>query len=445
MTTQTTFQKVNDIFQCALTLSDGSDFIIPVREDGYIHATKLCQAVGKRMTRWTNNKETQELIKNFDSTKNGASQLLEIYMGTKGKYEKGTWIHPDLGLHLAQWCSPSFSLQVSKWIKELIFTSKVEIGNENVNEEITNQLKEKIKDAEDMIIAYEGENKKLMKKYNKLYQTHQAYLKRKELYKLKEGSCVYLVNMLGMNDPKDTLRIKVGQTGNITNRVSGFRTSNPFCKLLCVMYTQQNVLIETNMKLRYEKELHPNNSEFISGIPVDILINDLQTFADSLRIPYSIETQEELDKFNRHIVPIDEIEQLENEMSDEPDIDEEKFKRCGGFTHTTEESRIVSLDNFFKNAGNKDGVARICKECFLVGQYGDDRKKRKVVVVPKYDVLTHKWCNRCENAKERKFFNKDVGAKDGLNANCKECKADQKTIYNEKKKKEKEKTNEVAA
>ena len=116
MTTQTTFQKVNDIFQCTLTLADGSDFIIPVREDGYIHATKLCQAVGKRMTRWTNNKETQELIKNFDLTKNLSKELIEIHQGGD-KYSQGTWIHPDLGLHLAQWCSPSFSLQVSKWIK----------------------------------------------------------------------------------------------------------------------------------------------------------------------------------------------------------------------------------------------------------------------------------------------------------------------------------------
>lgn len=31
MTTSTTFQKINDLFQCKLTLSDGKEFTIPLR------------------------------------------------------------------------------------------------------------------------------------------------------------------------------------------------------------------------------------------------------------------------------------------------------------------------------------------------------------------------------------------------------------------------------
>ena len=242
--------------------------------------------------------------------------------------------------------------------------------------------------------------------------------------------------MTGINDPEGTIKIKIGHAGSITDRTSGYRTSNPYCKLLCAMYTQQNVVIENIMKVRYEKELLPNNSEFISNIPVEVLISDLKEISDTLRVPYEFETQEELDKFNRNIIPLDELEELEKELvsMDEIEIDSKKFKRCGGFTHITEESRIVSLDNFFKNASNtNDGLARICKECFLVGRYGDNRKKRKVVVPPKYDILTHKWCNRCENVIIRDLFFKDVYSNDGLNSNCKLCKADQKRISKEKK------------
>ena len=46
-------------------------------------------------------------------------KLIEVYKGCNDKYNQGTWIHPDLGIQLAQWCSPSFSIQVSKWIREL--------------------------------------------------------------------------------------------------------------------------------------------------------------------------------------------------------------------------------------------------------------------------------------------------------------------------------------
>ncbi|NBP03194.1 MAG: KilA-N domain-containing protein, partial [Proteobacteria bacterium] len=56
-------------------------------------------------------------------------KIIEIHQAGN-KYNQGTWIHPDLGINLAQWCSPDFSLQVSKWIRELIFTDRVELGNE---------------------------------------------------------------------------------------------------------------------------------------------------------------------------------------------------------------------------------------------------------------------------------------------------------------------------
>ena len=152
MTTRT-FVKINDIFQCELLLENGSNFTIPLREDGYIFATGLCKAVGKQVNGWLRLKETKEMIKELEKsgaentasqinnaetrihasalikksgTENTASQiknpdihirvseLIEVYKGGNNKYNQGTWVHPDLGLQLAQWCSPNFSLQVNK-------------------------------------------------------------------------------------------------------------------------------------------------------------------------------------------------------------------------------------------------------------------------------------------------------------------------------------------
>jgi hypothetical protein len=434
--TKTTFEKVNDIFQCKLLLENNTEFIIPVREDGYIFATQLCKVAGKQLSKWKNSPETKKLIERLKVICSlGISQLIEVYKGKTSKYEQGTWIHPDLGLSLAQWCSTDFLLQVSKWMKELIFTGKVEIGKEKTNDEIIKNLNEKLKEAEDIIISYDSENKNITKKYNKLYQIHQAFIRRKELYKLKEGSCVYLINMSRDNEPP---RIKVGNSGNITDRTSTYRTSNPFCKLLCVLYTQQNITTETCMKIRYEKQLKPNNSEFISDVPVEVLINDLKEISETLRCSYRFEIQEELDKFNRHIIPIDEIE--EEIKLETIEIESSKFKRCGGVHHKTEESRLLPFESFFKNASNKDGISRICKECYLTGQYGDKRKRRKIVVIPKHDTLMDKWCNRCESVKSRDLFYKDTSTKDGVGSNCKKCKLEQKQSYT---KRIKEKDNET--
>jgi len=436
MTTTSTFQKLNDLFQCKLNLENGEEFTIPLREDGYIHATALCKIVNKRPKDWLRLKETKNLVKELenkfkkihDTFSVNKKELVEIYQAGN-KYSQGTWIHPDLGIQLAQWCSPSFSLQVSKWIRELIFTDSVKLGNEKSEEEIDSGLKTKLKDAEDVIISLEEENKEVSKKYHKLYQTHQYYLKKKNLYKLKEGQCFYLFKM---EENANKNIIKIGVSGKITNRSGSYRTSNPYCKLLFLIYSNESDLIEKTIKHKYEKNLYSLNSECVADVDVAILIKSIFDICELLNINYTRETEEEIEKFNRNIIPIDEVE---NELKEEiVEIDSNTTKRCGGIHHTTEQSRMLPLSEFFKNKGNSDGVNRLCKECYLRGRYGDKRKKRKVVVIPKFDILSEKWCNRCESVKTRQSFYKCSTSKDGISANCKDCKTDQKRKYMEQKK-----------
>lgn len=438
-TTTRTFEKIDDIFNCKLHLEDGTEFTIPLREDGYIYATGLCKAVGKKMYNWLRLKETKSL--QVEIEKRIVAQL-GVTDSAIEKYQRGnvqgTWIHPDLGLNLAQWCSPNFSAQVSKWLRELIYTGKVELGNEKSNEEIKSSYEQIIKDlqskleqTEDLVKAYDASHKEIATKYRTVRLNHQAYLRHKELYKLKTGPCVYIIDMKTYDD-EESMRYKFGQTGDITNRVSGFRTSNPFCKVLMVLYTADNIDLERSMKNRYNKQLQPNNSEFVTGVEKETLMKDLIALADILNLDYTIETADELIKFNRHILPVDQVEEVQEDV-----ISPDGFKRCGGLHHTTDESRQQPLTNFFKNKTHKDGHARLCKECYLIGVYGDNRKQRKVVVIPKHDISTSKWCNLCESVKEHREFYPDKMKKDGLNSNCKSCKNTQKEKYREKKKAQK--------
>lgn len=41
----------------------------------------------------------------------------------------GSWVHPDLAVHLTQWISPVFALQVARWVRELA----IRIGREKTS------------------------------------------------------------------------------------------------------------------------------------------------------------------------------------------------------------------------------------------------------------------------------------------------------------------------
>jgi hypothetical protein len=438
-TTTRTFERDNNMYNCKLQLKDGTEFRIPLREDGYIHATEICKIASKKMHNWLRLQETMQL-ENELKKQNPDKVFIDV---KKGGVYQGTWIHPDLAFNLIQWCSTEFSIQVSKWLFELVFTGNVELGNEKTSketdekyQELLHKLKEteqKLEETKDLVKTYDETNKELNKKYRQMHLNHQVYLRHKELYKLKTGPCIYIIDMKKTPDDTDIMRYKIGQTGDITNRVSGFRTSNPFCKVISVIYSARNIDLERSLKIKYEKQLFPINSEFVTGISKETIQEDILQIAEVLNIDYTIETEDELVKFNGHIITDNDVENLE-ELVATPD----GFKRCGGQYHKTEESRQQPLTNFFKQKSNKDGHSRLCKECYSTGKYGENRRQRKVVDIPKYDTTSSKWCNVCESVKEHKEFYPDKTKKDGLNSNCISCRTDLKRKYKEQKQQQKE-------
>ena len=111
--------------------------IISRTEDNYINATQLCQAGEKKFNDWYSLDITKELIDTLSYNAGiPAFELVEVKKGKNG----GSWIHPDLGIQLAQWINPGIALQVSGWIRTLFSTGKVEIK--------IKQLKEKKREIE---------------------------------------------------------------------------------------------------------------------------------------------------------------------------------------------------------------------------------------------------------------------------------------------------------
>lgn len=102
-----------------LILEDGRRVEIPMREDGYILATRMCNSAGKRLRKWREYSDTIKFIEVVKQhTKFKEEELIHVYKGNTKKFSQGTWIHPKLAIHLAMWLSSSFCLQVSNWIEE---------------------------------------------------------------------------------------------------------------------------------------------------------------------------------------------------------------------------------------------------------------------------------------------------------------------------------------
>ena len=107
-------------------VDDGS--IIQQRaSDGYINATALCKAAWKSFKDYMANKSTMEFLVEL-STETG----LAIQLGEKSLVERkqalietfpgspanggGSWVHPQVAVHLGQWASGKFAVQVSGWV-----------------------------------------------------------------------------------------------------------------------------------------------------------------------------------------------------------------------------------------------------------------------------------------------------------------------------------------
>jgi len=87
-------------------------------DDGYINATAMCKAVGKQFGDYTRLASTSDFVSALSAdTGIPVSELIQSVRGGDPE-RQGSWVHPDLAIHLAQWLSPKFAVAVSKWVRE---------------------------------------------------------------------------------------------------------------------------------------------------------------------------------------------------------------------------------------------------------------------------------------------------------------------------------------
>jgi len=85
-------------------------------KDGYINATDMCKAAGKQWSNYYKSSNTKAFI-DYLSFVLGIprTEIIQSIQGGNPKLQ-GTWIHPQVAIHLAQWLSPKFAVLVSQWV-----------------------------------------------------------------------------------------------------------------------------------------------------------------------------------------------------------------------------------------------------------------------------------------------------------------------------------------
>ncbi len=167
------------------------------KSDGYINATQLCKAGGKKFSHWINLESTKELISVLET--NAGIPALNLIDKKIGGNHSSTFIHSELAIQLAQWISPTFALQVSLWIRTLFTQGKVEVNIKLIKEQenIIKDCKRRIKLLEDHTLKRQPRTQYDESK-NVVYIITNEFTKKKRTYTI--GKAKSLVERLSTYD-----------------------------------------------------------------------------------------------------------------------------------------------------------------------------------------------------------------------------------------------------
>jgi len=97
-------------------------------KDGYVNATAICKASNKEWKHYYALEGTKAFVMALSSEVGILpNELVEVNRGGV-PHLQGTWVHPQVAIHLGQWASPKFAVLVSKWVMDWL-TGNVSKGN----------------------------------------------------------------------------------------------------------------------------------------------------------------------------------------------------------------------------------------------------------------------------------------------------------------------------
>lgn len=114
-----THSQLTEQIQLPLIEHQENNVLIAQRAyDGYINATAMCIASGKKLSSYLRLEQTKEFIDELSLvTKLPFCELIQVIKGGRSQLQ-GTWVHPQVAINLGQWASAKFAVLVSRWVIE---------------------------------------------------------------------------------------------------------------------------------------------------------------------------------------------------------------------------------------------------------------------------------------------------------------------------------------
>ena len=94
-----------------LIKADFDGHVMQFNSDSWFNATIAADAFGKDLSNWVRSPETIEYIQELNSV-----ESTDFIITKKGR-NGGTWIHPDLTVLFARWCSVKFAVWCDQYMK----------------------------------------------------------------------------------------------------------------------------------------------------------------------------------------------------------------------------------------------------------------------------------------------------------------------------------------
>lgn len=103
-------------FVDALRGDDGQMITEMRLSDGYVSATKMCQSAGKFWADYKDATPHRNFMNALANSMDRPIDLLVQSVVTGPNNQRGTWVHPQLAINLASWCSPTFAVKVTELV-----------------------------------------------------------------------------------------------------------------------------------------------------------------------------------------------------------------------------------------------------------------------------------------------------------------------------------------
>jgi hypothetical protein len=110
--------NIKTISKSYITHEEDNQLIYQRTGDGYVNATAMCKAFGKDFKTYNRSNTTKRFVTALSSRCKICTTDIIITQQGGEPHLQGTWIHPKLAIHLAQYLSPEFAVTVSIWIDD---------------------------------------------------------------------------------------------------------------------------------------------------------------------------------------------------------------------------------------------------------------------------------------------------------------------------------------